>query len=131
MGVEPFLVASSVNLVLAQRLARVVCPTCKEEEPMAAEALTRLGWSNEPFMPVRGAGCPSCGGTGYRGRIALYEVMPITDHVREMIVTGATAIELKRAAIQSGMVTLRQAGLIHAARGTTSIEEVLRVSISD
>ena len=131
MGVEPFLVASSVNLVLAQRLARVICPTCKEDEPMAAEALARLGWTGEPFVPVHGTGCPSCGGTGYRGRVALYEVMPINDQLREMIVTGATAIELKRSAIQTGMVTLRQAGLIHAARGTTSIEEVLRVTIPD
>jgi type IV pilus assembly protein PilB len=131
MGVEPFLVASSVNLILAQRLARVVCPTCKEDEPMAAEALVRLGWVHEPFMPVRGAGCPSCGGTGYRGRVALYEVMPLTDQLREMIVTGATSIELKKSAIQSGMTTLRQAGLVHAARGTTSIEEILRVSIAD
>jgi type IV pilus assembly protein PilB len=131
MGVEPFLVASSVNLVLAQRLARVVCPTCKEDEPMAADALARLGWTTEPFMPVHGAGCPSCGGTGYRGRVALYEVMPLNDQIREMIVTGATAIELKKQAIASGMVTLRQAGLIHAARGTTSIEEILRVTIAD
>jgi len=98
---------------------------------MAAEALARLGWASDPFMPVRGSGCPSCGGTGYRGRVALYEVMPLNDQIREMIVTGATAIELKRQAIQSGMVTLRQAGLIHAARGTTSIEEILRVTISD
>jgi len=131
MGVEPFLVASSVNLVLAQRLARVICPTCKEDEEMSAETLARLGWTGEPFMPARGAGCPSCGGTGYRGRIALYEVMPLGDQVREMIVTGATAIEIKKAAVQSGMVTLRQAGLVHAARGTTSIEEVLRVTIAD
>jgi type IV pilus assembly protein PilB len=131
MGVEPFLVASSVNLVLAQRLARVVCPTCKEDEPMPAEALARLGWQGEPFVPVHGTGCASCGGTGYRGRVALYEVMPLGDQLREMIVTGATALELKRTAIQSGMVTLRQAGLIHAARGTTSIEEILRVTISD
>jgi type IV pilus assembly protein PilB len=80
---------------------------------------------------VHGTGCPSCGGTGYRGRIALYEVMPINDQLREMIVTGATALELKKSAIQNGMMTLRQAGLLHAARGTTSIEELLRVTIPD
>jgi len=131
MGVEPFLVASSVNLILAQRLARVVCDACKEADPIAPEMFESLGWKGEPFTPVRGHGCPTCGGTGYRGRVALYEVMPISDAVRELIVSGATAIELKRGAVELGMVSLRQSGLIHAARGTTSIEEVLRVSIAD
>jgi type IV pilus assembly protein PilB len=131
MGVEPFLVSSSVNLILAQRLARVVCDACKEAEPLPPESLAELGWKGEPFMPVKGHGCPTCGGTGYRGRIALYEVMPISDPLRELIVSGATAMELKRAAIELGMTTLRQSGLIHAARGTTTIEEVLRVSMTD
>ena len=98
---------------------------------MSPETLAKLGWTGEPFMPVHGSGCPSCGGTGYRSRVALYEVMPMNDQLREMIVTGATAIEIKKAAVQAGMVTLRQAGLVHAARGTTSIEEVLRVTIAD
>jgi type IV pilus assembly protein PilB len=131
MGVEPFLVSSSVNLILAQRLARVVCDACKEPEPIPPEALVELGWKGEPFTPVKGHGCPTCGGTGYRGRIALYEVMPVTDPIREFIVSGATAMELKRGAVELGMVTLRQSGLIHLARGTTSIEEVLRVSMAD
>jgi type IV pilus assembly protein PilB len=131
MGVEPFLVSSSVNLILAQRLARVVCDACKEPEPVPPETLLDLGWKGEPFTPVKGHGCPTCGGTGYRGRIALYEVMPVVDQVRELIVSGATAIELKRAAIELGMTTLRQSGLLHVARETTSLEEVLRVSISD
>jgi type IV pilus assembly protein PilB len=131
MGVEPFLVSSSVNLILAQRLARVVCDACKEPEPLPPETLVELGWKEEPFTPVKGHGCPTCGGTGYRGRIALYEVMPVNDTIREIIVSGATAMELKRGAIELGMTTLRQSGLIHAARGTTSIEEVLRVSMAD
>jgi len=131
MGVEPFLVSSSVNLILAQRLARVVCDACKEPEPIPPEALVELGWKGEPFTPVKGHGCPTCGGTGYRGRIALYEVMPVTDPIREFIVSGATAMELKRGAVELGMTTLRQSGLIHLARGTTTIEEVLRVSMAD
>jgi type IV pilus assembly protein PilB len=73
----------------------------------------------------------SCGGTGFRGRIALYEVMPFTDSLREQIIGGGTALELKRIAIQDGMATLRQAGLVHVARGTTTIEEVLRVTMAD
>jgi len=131
MGVEPFLVSSSVNLIVAQRLARVACDACKEEDPMPPESITELGWQGDPFIPVRGGGCQTCGGTGYRGRIAFYEVMPMTDQVREMVVAGGTAIELKRAAIEAGMMSLRQAGLLHAARGTTTIEEVLRVSMAD
>jgi type IV pilus assembly protein PilB len=105
MGVEPFLVASSVNLILAQRLARVVCDQCREDEPVPPEMLVKLGWPGEPFTPVRGMGCPTCGGTGYRGRVALYEVMPLTEALRELIVTGATATELKKAAIQQGMMS--------------------------
>jgi type IV pilus assembly protein PilB len=131
MGVEPFLVASSVNLILAQRLARVICSHCREEHPVAPEVLREVGWTEEPFVPQHGTGCPHCGGTGFRGRIALYEVMPMTDAVREQILAGATALDIKRTAIQGGMTTLRQSGLIHVARGTTTIEEVLRVTMSD
>jgi type IV pilus assembly protein PilB len=131
MGVEPFLVASSVNLILAQRLARVICPQCKEDEPVPPEMLPNIGWTGEPFVPQRGVGCPNCGGTGYKGRIALYEVMPMWDDLREQILSGATALDLKRAAIQGGMKTLRQSGLEHAAQGTTTVEEVLRVTMAD
>ncbi|MCW5890088.1 MAG: type IV-A pilus assembly ATPase PilB [bacterium] len=131
MGVEPFLVASSVNLILAQRLARVICPQCKEDEPVPTEMLTQLGWSGEPFVPQHGVGCPNCGGTGYKGRIALYEVMPMWDDLREQVLSGATALDLKRAAIQGGLKTLRQSGLEHAAAGTTTVEEVLRVTMAD
>jgi type IV pilus assembly protein PilB len=131
MGIEPFLVASSVNLIMAQRLARVICPQCKEDAPAAEETLRAIGWTGEPFVPQRGAGCGACGGTGFRGRIALYEVMPITDAVREQILSGGTALDLKRAAIEAGMATLRQSGLTHVARGTTTIEEVLRVTMAD
>ena len=131
MGVEPFLVASSVNLILAQRLARVICSHCREDHPVSGEVLGEIGWHGEPFVPQHGAGCPHCGGTGFRGRVALYEVMPMSDEVRDQILAGATALDLKRTAIQAGMVTLRQAGLIHVARGATTIEEVLRVTVPD
>jgi type IV pilus assembly protein PilB len=131
MGVEPFLVASSVNLILAQRLARVICGHCKEDQPVDGKVLDEIGWRGEAFVPKHGVGCPNCGGTGFRGRIALYEVMPMTDAVREQVLSGATAMDLKRTAIVEGMKTLRQSGLIHVARGSTTIEEVLRVTMAD
>jgi type IV pilus assembly protein PilB len=131
MGIEPFLVASSVNLILAQRLARVICANCKEDQPVAEDVLRRMGWTGDMFVPQHGTGCVTCGGTGFRGRIALYEVMPITDALREQIIGGGTAIELKRVAVQESMATLRQAGLVHIARGTTTVEEVLRVTMAD
>ncbi len=131
MGIEPFLVASSVNLILAQRLARVICANCKEDQPVADDVLRNIGWTGKSFVPQHGTGCVNCGGTGFRGRIALYEVMPISDGLREQIISGGTAIELKRVALQDGMASLRQSGLIHVARGTTTIEEVLRVTMAD
>jgi len=131
MGIEPFLVASSVNLILAQRLARVICPQCKEDAPVPEETFRTIGWAGEPFVPQRGAGCGNCGGTGFRGRIALYEVMPLSDPIREQILAGGTAMDLKRAAIEAGMKTLRQSGLSHVALGSTTIEEVLRVTMAD
>jgi type IV pilus assembly protein PilB len=131
MGIEPFLVASSVNLILAQRLARVICRHCKEATTPHPELVRELGWQGEDFVPMHGVGCPNCGGTGYRGRIALYEVMPMLDELRELVLSGATAMELKRTAVQLGMVSLRQSGLVHAARGTTTLEEVMRVTLAD
>jgi type IV pilus assembly protein PilB len=131
MGVEPFLVASSVNLIMAQRLARVICSHCKEEHKVPPESLAEIGWTGEPFVPARGAGCTSCNGTSYKGRVALYEVMPLTDELREQILAGATALDLKRAAIQGGMKTLRQSGLTKVSEGLTTIEEILRVTMPD
>src|SRR6185295_7105979 len=117
--------------IMAQRLARVICSHCKEESPVAPEILTEIGWSGEPFTPMRGAGCSSCGGTAYRGRIALYEVMPIGEEVRENILAGGSALDLKRAAVAAGMKTLRQSGLTKVAEGVTTLEEVLRVTMGD
>jgi type IV pilus assembly protein PilB len=131
MGIEPFLVASSLNLIMAQRLARVICPNCKEDHPTTPEALREIGWAGEPFVPQHGAGCSNCGGTAYKGRIALYEVMPMSDEVREQVLAGATALDIKRTAIQTGMKTLRQSGLTKVAEGLTTVEEVLRVTMSD
>jgi len=131
MGVEPFLVASSVNLIMAQRLARVICQHCKEENPVAPEVLKEFGWTGDPFMTYRGAGCSHCGGTSYKGRIALYEVMPLGDELREAILSGATALDLKRTAVQAGMKSLRQSGLSKVAEGVTTIEEVMRVTMAD
>jgi len=131
MGIEPFLVASSVNLILAQRLARVICPNCKEDFPVAEDVIRKCGWTCELFVPQHGTGCLNCGGTGFRGRIALYEVMPVTEGLKEQIIGGGTAIELKRVALQEGMISLRQSGIIHVARGTTTLEEVLRVTMAD
>jgi type IV pilus assembly protein PilB len=131
MGVEPFLVASSVNLIMAQRLARVICSQCKEDAPVAPEVLRDMGWVGEPFTPQKGAGCAACGGTSYRGRIALYEVMPMTEEIREAVLSGATGTELKKAAAQGGMKTLRQSGLTKCAEGMTTLEEILRVTMAD
>ena len=134
MGIEPFLIASSVNLIMAQRLARVVCPKCREPHEVPAQAMIELGVAEELAKAItayRGSGCQHCGGTGFRGRTALYEMMGMTDSLRELILSGASAIELKRQAIADGMKTLRQSGIEKVADGVTSIEEVMRVTMND
>ena len=134
MGIEPFLIASSVNLIMAQRLARVVCPKCREPHEVPAQAMVELGVPEDVAKAItayRGPGCQHCGGTGFRGRTALYEMMAMTDPLRELILSGASAIELKRQAISDGMKTLRQSGIEKVADGVTSIEEVMRVTMND
>ena len=134
MGIEPFLIASSVNLIMAQRLARVVCPKCREPHEVPAQAMMELGVPEDLAKAItayRGPGCQFCGGTGFRGRTALYEMMAMTDQLRELILSGASAIELKRQAIADGMKTLRQSGIEKVADGVTSIEEVMRVTMND
>ena len=129
MGIEPFLVATSVNLIAAQRLIRKVCQNCKEEVDIPMQALINIGYSPEEAKQVKivkGRGCEICNKTGYKGRIALYEVMEITDELREMILSGASSMELKQKAIEEGMITLRRSGLIKIKNGVTSIEEVVR-----
>ncbi len=134
MGIEPFLVAASVILIASQRLTRIVCTECKEEERVPVPALISLGFSEEEAKTIKcykGRGCPACSGSGYKGRIALYEVMLLKDEIKEMILEGASADELKKTALRLGMKTLRISGLTKIKEGITSIEEVMRVTFGD
>jgi type IV pilus assembly protein PilB len=133
MGIEPFLVATSVNLIQAQRLIRRVCSECKSEHPTPAEALIEVGFTKEEAKQVKiykGKGCAKCNNTGYKGRVGLYEVMEITDDIRELILIGASALELRKRAIEQGMLTLRQSGLMKIKNGITTIEEVVRETVA-
>jgi type IV pilus assembly protein PilB len=132
MGIEPFLVASSVNLICAQRLVRRVCAHCQVDQPMPVAALVQAGFAPEDaerVVPRRGKGCERCNQTGYKGRIGLYEVMEISEEIRELILVGASAPELRRKAIDSGMMTLRQSGLQKVMDGITTLEEVGRETV--
>jgi type IV pilus assembly protein PilB len=132
MGIEPFLVATSVHLICAQRLVRRICGECKEELKLPPEALIDIGFTPEESKTVKaskGKGCERCNGTGYKGRAGLYEVMEITDELRELILVGASALELKKKAVEGGMFTLRRSGLIKIAAGITTIEEVIRETV--
>jgi len=134
MGIEPFLVASSVNLIAAQRLARMICEYCKQPIQVSPQMLLNLGVLPDEisgFVCYKGTGCGRCSNTGYKGRIALYEVMPIRDEIRELILQGASAMEIKREAMRLGMKTLRQTALTKLREGTTTVEEVLRSTVED
>jgi type IV pilus assembly protein PilB len=132
MGIEPFLVATSVNLICAQRLVRRICVNCKEELEVPEQALVDAGYTPEEVKKVKiyhGKGCSTCNKGGYKGRTGLYEVMEINDELRELVLVGASALELKKKAIEQGMITLRRSGLIKVAAGQTTMEEVLRETI--
>ncbi len=132
MGIEPFLVATSVNIIQAQRLIRRVCKDCKEEVHVPVEGLIEIGFSAEEAPEIKsykGRGCQTCNGTGYKGRVGLYEVMEVTDELRELIIIGASAIELRKKAIDLGMITLRQSGLYKLREGITTIEEVVKETV--
>jgi len=134
MGVEPFLVSSATNLILAQRLARKICEACKEPVETNRQVLERLGMSSAEIDEVqlhKGKGCAVCSQSGYKGRVALYEVMPLEQELKEMIVFGGSVSEIKDKAIENGMDTLRTAGLKKMQEGVISLEEVLRVTKSD
>jgi len=134
MGIEPFLVASSVILILAQRLVRRICPECKEVEKVPISSLTDIGFSAEEAKDVvcyHGKGCANCSDTGYRGRLALYEVMPVGEELRELILQGVSADELKKRAISLGMRSLRMSGLQKIKEGLSSIEEVVNTTFAD
>jgi type IV pilus assembly protein PilB len=134
MGIEPFLVASSAILILAQRLLRRICAHCKAELVVPAEALIDVGLTPEQAVSLacyKGNGCEVCSGTGYKGRIAIYEVMTVSPDLRDIVLRGGSALEIKRGAIQDGMRTLRMSGLEKLKEGITTIEEVLRVTFKD
>jgi type IV pilus assembly protein PilB len=132
MGIEPFLVASSVHLICAQRLVRRVCPHCKHPEPHAPAALLQAGFSADDansVTPMKGVGCEKCNKTGYKGRVGLYEVMEVSEELRELVLVGASGLEIRRKAIDEGMITLRQSGLRKVKDGVTTIEEVVRETV--
>ena len=132
MGIEPFLVATSVNLICAQRLVRRICANCKEPLEIPEQALVDAGYRPEEIKSTtvyHGKGCATCNKNGYKGRVGLYEVMEITDELRELILVGASALELRKKALDLGMITLRRSGLIKAASGQTTLEEVLRETV--
>jgi type IV pilus assembly protein PilB len=134
MGVEPFLITASVNLVLAQRLARKICVECKQEIEVERQTLVDIGFTEEQIVGARlmkGAGCKTCNNTGFKGRVALYEVMRFSDSLKEMVLQGASTAELKAAAIRQGMMTLRMSGIRKVIDGVTTTEEILRVTMSD
>jgi type IV pilus assembly protein PilB len=134
MGIEPFLVSSACNLILAQRLARKICKDCRTKMPSAEKVLIDLGVppAEAARMEVfKGSGCATCGGTGYKGRIALYEVMPFSETIKELVLNGASSSEIKRAAVREGMKTLRMSGVTKVGEGVTTIEEILRVTMAD
>jgi type IV pilus assembly protein PilB len=132
MGIEPFLVATSVHLIAAQRLVRRICSYCKEPTEVPSAALVNVGFSEQEARTIKlfkGRGCERCSSTGYKGRVALYEVMEIDDEIRELILSGASAYELRQKALQKGMIGLRDSGLQKIRDGVTSMEEVMRESV--
>ena len=134
MGIEPFLVASAVNLITAQRLARRVCAECKQPEDIPVQALIDAGVSPDEagsYVCMRGKGCPVCNNTGYKGRVGFYQVMPMREEIRELILNGANTAEIKRESMRIGIKTMRQSGLTKLKEGVTSFEEVLRITVSD
>ena len=134
MGVEPFLVTASLNLVVAQRLARRNCSNCAQPIEIDEETCLRIQMKPEELPTAefkKGTGCAKCNNTGYKGRVALYEVLEMTDALRDAVLNGASTAELKEEAIRGGMQTIRRAGLNKLAEGVTTVEEVLRVSVAD
>ncbi len=134
MGIEPFLVASSVNLIVAQRLARKICPHCATQDDVSKETLIQMGMDPDEARNVvcmTGRGCSMCNNTGFKGRIALYEVMTVNDPIKELVLMGASGSEIKKESINQGMKTLRQSGLTKVAQGVTSVAEVLRTTMAD
>jgi type IV pilus assembly protein PilB len=134
MGLEPFLVASSVNLIMAQRLVRRLCKSCSQQKELHPEVIAELCLSQEDakdMVVYEGEGCVECNSTGYKGRLGVYEVMPITPGIREQILDRAPTSEVKKLAVQEGMLTLRAHALTKLKEGLTSVEEVLKETAAD
>ncbi|OQY18861.1 MAG: type IV-A pilus assembly ATPase PilB [Desulfobacteraceae bacterium 4572_35.1] len=134
MGIEPFLVASAVNLVTAQRLGRRLCNECKEVDDISKQALLDAGVPPEEvdeFVCYKGKGCANCNDSGYKGRVGIYQVMPMFDEIREMVLAGANTAEIKRESMRLGVRTMRQSALTKLKEGITTFEEVLRCTVAD
>jgi type IV pilus assembly protein PilB len=134
MGIEPFLVVAALNVIVAQRLCRKICINCREEKKLSIEELIACGFapaSAEKIKVYHGKGCEICNNTGYKGRVAIYEVLAVTPKVRELILRNASADDLKRQAIKDGMKTLRMCALTKVAQGLTTLEEAVSNSASD
>ncbi len=133
MGIEPFLVATATQLIAAQRLVRRICANCKEVVDMTPQAVANLGYKKDEigtFSVYKGRGCEKCNNTGYKGRVGLIEVMVIDDDIRDLILAGGTAIDIKRKAMENGMITLRRSGLVKIKEGITTVEEVVRETVA-
>ncbi|HYK04039.1 MAG TPA: type IV-A pilus assembly ATPase PilB [Thermoanaerobaculia bacterium] len=133
MGIEPFLVATATQLIAAQRLVRRICANCKEVVDMAPQAIANLGYKKDEigtFSVYKGRGCEKCNNTGYKGRVGLIEVMVIDDDIRDLILAGGTAIDIKKKAMENGMITLRRSGLVKIKEGITTVEEVVRETVA-
>jgi type IV pilus assembly protein PilB len=132
MGIEPFLISSAVRLIQAQRLVRRICKDCKKETSVPVQVLIAAGFSGEEAETIqvfKGEGCSRCNGSGYRGRIGLFEAMEMTSSLQELILDDPSAEDLRRHAIANGMITLRRSGLEKIKQGLTTIEEVLKETV--
>jgi type IV pilus assembly protein PilB len=133
MGLDPFLISSSVRLIAAQRLVRKLCENCKEEFQAPRERLLSLGFSEEECEGARlfrAVGCVRCG-QGYRGRFALLETMPVSEEIKRMILRGGSALDIRDQAMKEGMISLRRCGIVNVIKGNTTVEEVLKVSSNE
>jgi type IV pilus assembly protein PilB len=137
MGVDPFMISASILIFSAQRLARKLCPECKvpldilpPESKMLEIGFTPEEIASKPTI-YKAVGCSKCNNLGYKGRFALLETLPVSDDIRRMIIDGANVLDIKKKAIENGMITVRRAGLLNVQRGITSLEEVLNVSLAD
>jgi type IV pilus assembly protein PilB len=134
MGIEPFLVVSSLNTVVAQRLLRRICSKCVADTPVPRERLIEMGMSSELAAAARirqGKGCPACGGSGYKGRVAIYEVLDFSATLKEMVLAGQSVLDLRKQAVKEGMKTLRMSGLTKVAEGMTTLEEALSLTMEN